>query len=228
MKKFSNVFKFNVSNICSLLTQGYYFRELFGKFYTLFIISKFKSIFFYKCRKRDAGVIIHHNAIIDGGRFIELHKGCYIQRGAWLSVPVFEMVSEPEDRAYLIVGQNVRIGPNCTISALNSIVIKENVVFGPNVMIVDHYHNYEDITKPVSNQGITSNGKILIQDGSWIGSNAVIYTSKNDLVVGKNSVVAANSVVRVSVPPYSIVSGNPAKIIKRYNFEEKKWISVGE
>ncbi len=95
-------------------------------------------------------------------------------------------------------------------------------------MVVDHYHNYEDISKPVSNQGITSNGKILIQAGSWLGSNAVIYSSKNDLVVGKNSVVAANSVVRVSVPPYSIVSGNPAKIIKQYSFKENKWISVNE
>jgi acetyltransferase-like isoleucine patch superfamily enzyme len=143
-------------------------------------------------------------------------------------VPVFEMVSKPEDRVYLTIGQNTRIGPNCTISAYNSIVIEENVVFGPNVMVVDHYHNYEDISKPVSNQGITSNGKILIQAGSWLGSNAVIYSSKNDLVVGKNSVVAANSVVRVSVPPYSIVSGNPAKIIKQYSFKENKWISVNE
>ncbi len=109
MKKFSNVFKFNLRNIFFLFMQGYYFRELLGKFFILFVISKVKGVFFYKCRKRDVGVIIHHNAIIDGGKFIELHKGCYIQRGAWLSVPVFEMVSKPEDRVYLTIGQNTRM-----------------------------------------------------------------------------------------------------------------------
>jgi len=226
VKKFNDIFKINLKNIFYLLTQGYYFRELLGKFFTHFIISKVKGVFFYKCRKRDAGVYIHHNAIIDGGKYIELHKGCYLQRGAWLSVPVFEMNSKPQDRAYLTIGQNTRIGPNCTISALSSIVIEENVVLGPNVVIVDHYHNYKNINKPISDQGITSNGKILVQAGSWIGSNAVIYASKEDLVVGKNSVVAANSVVRVSVPAYSIVSGNPAKIIKRFNFEKNIWISA--
>lgn len=228
MKKFSNVFKFNSSNIFYLLTHGYYFRELLGKFFTLFVISKVKGYFFYKCRKRDTNVIIHHNAIIDGGKFIELHKGCYIQRGAWLCVPAFEMITKPEDRAYLSIGENTRIGPNSTISALNSIVIEENVVLGPNVMVVDHYHNFENISRPISDQGITSNGKILVQAGSWIGSNAVIYSSKENLVIGKNSVVAANTVVRVSVPAYSIVSGNPAKIIKKYDFEKNKWISVDE
>ena len=225
MKNFNSIFNLNLKNIFHLFDQGYYFNELASKYFTLFIYSKIKALFFYKCRIREKGVIIHYDAIIDGGKFIVLHQGCYLQRGSWLSVPLFELGSRPEDRVYLSVGRNVRIGPNCTISALNSIIIEEDVVFGPNVVVVDHYHNYMDINTPISNQGITSNGKILIQAGSWIGSNAVIYTSKEDLVIGSNSVVAANSVVRKSVPPFTIVSGNPAKIIKQFDTKEKKWIS---
>ena len=225
MKKFKNIFDFNVRNIFFLLTQGYYFRELFGKFFTLFIFSKAKGFFFYKCRKRGKGVMIHHSAVIDGGRYIELNERCYIQRGAWLSVPIFEMESRPENRIHMSIGENTRIGPNCTLSALNSITIEENVVFGPGVVVVDHCHNYSNIDIPITNQGIISNGKILIQSGSWVGSNSVIYSSKIDLVIGKNSVVAANSVVRHSVPAYSVVSGNPAKVIKQFDFKENKWVT---
>jgi len=61
---------------------------------------------------------------------------------------------------------------------------------------------------------------IVIEDEAWIGANAVITAG---VTVGKHSVVAAGAVVTKDIPPYSIAVGNPARVIKRYNFETGIW-----
>ena len=67
--------------------------------------------------------------------------------------------------------------------------------------------------------GSTDKGPITIGEGSWIGRNAVILSAN----IGRNCVVAAGSYVNKDVPDYCVVAGVPAKIIKRYNMETKKW-----
>jgi virginiamycin A acetyltransferase len=62
----------------------------------------------------------------------------------------------------------------------------------------------------------TSNGKIIIEDEVWIGTNALILSG---LTIGKGAIIAAGSIVTKDVPPYSIYGGNPAKLIK-YRFSE--------
>ena len=61
-----------------------------------------------------------------------------------------------------------------------------------------------------------SNGPIVINDDVWIATDSIILSGVN---VGKGAVIAAGSVVVKDVPPYSIVGGNPAKVIK-YRFEQ--------
>lgn len=63
---------------------------------------------------------------------------------------------------------------------------------------------------------------LIIGDDVWIGANV---TLKNDIVVGTGAVIAANSVVIKDVPPYAIVGGNPAKIIK-YRFSDYQIIRL--
>ncbi len=63
----------------------------------------------------------------------------------------------------------------------------------------------------------TSNGKIIVEDEVWIGTNALILSG---LTIGKGAIIAAGSIVTKDVPPYSIYGGNPAKLIK-YRFSEE-------
>ncbi|WP_350669671.1 DapH/DapD/GlmU-related protein, partial [Pseudoalteromonas sp. 43-MNA-CIBAN-0464] len=63
---------------------------------------------------------------------------------------------------------------------------------------------------------------VLIKSGAWIGENVCIIGAS----VGKNSVVAANSVVTKDVPDYCVVAGAPARIIKRYCHESQSWKKV--
>ena len=83
-------------------------------------------------------------------------------------------------------------------------------------------HNYEDITRPISEQGVVT-APIVIEDEVWIGANVFVAAG---VTIGRHSIVGGGSVVTKDVPPYSIVAGNPAKLIKQYNPETRKWERV--
>ena len=88
-----------------------------------------------------------------------------------------------------------------------------------NIVLSGLNHSYEDLTKPMSHQKQTTS-MIKVEDEVWIGANAVIVAG---VTVGKHSVIAAGSIVTKDVPPFSIVAGNPAKVLKAYNPETKQW-----
>ncbi|NOQ24385.1 MAG: acyltransferase [Bacteroidales bacterium] len=110
----------------------------------------------------------------------------------------------------LIIGNNVGLAQNCFIQVRGTVEIGDNVIFGPSVSVFAENHIFENPDLPVNVQGESRKG-VRIESGVWIGTRSVIL---DGVVVGKNSVVAAGSIVNKDVPPYSIVGGVPAKIIK--------------
>lgn len=123
----------------------------------------------------------------------------------------------------LIIGNNVSIGVNAIISVQNKITIQDNVLIAQRVLITDCHHRYDDINTPVLHQDLTDGLPIIIERDSYIGTNAVILSG---VTIGQHSVVGANAVVTKDVPPFTVVAGAPAKIIKKYSWEEKIWIRV--
>ena len=92
-----------------------------------------------------------------------------------------------------------------------------------HVLITDHNHAFEDVMVPIMLQGITEGGTIRIEQGAWIGFGVVIVCSHGELVIGKNAIIGSNSVVSRSIPPYSVVSGNPARIVKQFDPARESW-----
>ena len=124
------------------------------------------------------------------------------------------------------VVRGTRIGPNCLITAASRIELGEHVLFGPNVYVSDRAHGYEDINRPISHQGIVSGGAIKIESGAWLGADAIVYASDRPLTIGRNSVVAGIFFVRRSVEPYTVVSENAARPVRRYSQDQRMWVSV--
>ncbi len=110
----------------------------------------------------------------------------------------------------LEIGNNVGIAQNCFIQVRGKVVIGNDVIFGPGVYVFSENHNFDDPDLPVVVQGETRIG-VTIEDGVWIGSRAIIL---DGVRIGRNSIVAAGSVVNKDVPAYSIVAGIPAKVIR--------------
>ncbi|AFL83570.1 acetyltransferase (isoleucine patch superfamily) [Belliella baltica DSM 15883] len=110
----------------------------------------------------------------------------------------------------LKVGNNSSIGPYSYIGCSGYIEIGDNVMMSPRVSIYSENHNFEDVDKSMIEQGVTRSF-VKIENDCWIAANSIILAG---VTVGKGSIVAAGSVVTKDVPPFSIVGGNPAKIIK--------------
>ena len=98
------------------------------------------------------------------------------------------------------------------------------MILSPSVLIIDHTHANEDLDLPIKDQGITEGGRIRIEQGCWIGRGAAIVCDKGELVLGRNSVVAANAVVTRSFPAYSVIAGNPARVVKQYDTQKGAWV----
>ncbi len=120
------------------------------------------------------------------------------------------------------IGSNTTVRQNSKVSSVNSVKIGSHVIISNNVDIYDHNSHPTD---PEARFEMCENGfygelwsvarapnaPTVIEDNVWIGEKSAILKG---VTVGKGSIVASHSVVTKSVPEYSVVAGNPAKIVK--------------
>ena len=153
---------------------------------------------------------------IKGSKFIEIGDETIINDKVWLAA------SPTGTECRLSIGNKVRIGRFSEIYALKDIVLEDGVVAAENVYISDNSHSFDDVNAFIRDQEVRYTGPVRIGQGSWIGRNACIMSCK----IGRNCIIGAFSLVKNDVPDYSMVAGVPARIIKKYNFETKKWERV--
>jgi acetyltransferase-like isoleucine patch superfamily enzyme len=154
------------------------------------------------------------------GRKVSVGYPCHLTRrfagnisiGSFVIVgkdSLIHIVDDETDFPKLVIGDRCTIGARSVLSAKNSIVIEPDVITGMSILIQDHQHARELADVPIRDQGVTPGGRIRIEQGCWIGHGAVILCNEGELVIGRHSVVGANSVVARSLPPHSVIVGNP-------------------
>lgn len=112
--------------------------------------------------------------------------------------------------AGIVIGSRSLIGEGCVLRGQGGITVGDDVYFAPLVQVLAVNHVFHDTTRPISHQGITAEG-IAIGDGSWVGAGAIILDGVH---IGRNVVVGAGAVVTKDVPDYSLVLGNPARVVR--------------
>lgn len=115
---------------------------------------------------------------------------------------------------HIIIGDNTAIGEYTQISAAKEVRIGNGVLTGRFVYISDNNHGTSclaDLKMQPSKRDLYIKGPVVIEDNVWIGDKASILSG---VTIGKGAIVACNAVVTKDVPPYSVVAGVPAKVIK--------------
>jgi acetyltransferase-like isoleucine patch superfamily enzyme len=110
----------------------------------------------------------------------------------------------------LRVGTNSSIGVSSFIGCGGFVDIGSRVMMGPNVSIIAESHLFETIDTPMKAQGIARSG-VVVGDDCWLGAGSIIL---DGVSVGHGSIVAAGAVVTKSFPPYSVLAGVPAVLIR--------------
>jgi acetyltransferase-like isoleucine patch superfamily enzyme len=192
------------------LLRGFIKRIGFGKSSGIMLIGK--------------GVLIRHPSKLKVGRnfvaedYCEIHAHSKrgINMGNKVTIGSFALIRPTnyyggELGEGLTVGDNSNIGPYCYIGCSGYVSIGNNVMISPRVSIYAENHNTDRTDIPMKDQGV-KRSEVTIADDCWIASHSVILSG---VTIGCGSVVAAGSVVTKNVPPFSIVAGVPAKVIKQ-------------
>ena len=210
----------------SIYRRYFRFKKMLRVFFPndwLFKMKRKLRYFYYKRKfgSYNGSFGIGNNVVINNPQCIHLGNLVGIGDNSFLG-PVVRYAGKTYT-PIIKIGDNTGIGKNCSLAAINRVEIGKNVLFAGHVHITDHSHGYENIELPIAKQQLISKGAVVIEDNCWLGFNCEILSGVH---IGKNSVVGARAVVTHDVPPYSIVAGNPAKLIKQFNFETQKWERV--
>lgn len=192
---------------------------MIGKFFFYFR----KIFFFIRFRRKFAHLpwssFINNPLSLEGLEFVVLGERTFIHSFAWIGCyRIKSSINEPR----LEIRNDVGIGNFCHISCVSEILIEDSVLIAEKVTIADSTHCYLDINTPIKDQNYDVLRPVRIGRGSWIGDNCCILGAS----IGKHCVIGAGSTVTRNIPDYSVAAGNPARIIKRYNFKTKEWIKV--
>lgn len=176
------------------------------------------KMFYPKARLIRFPFDIRNRHLIDLGIGLTTGIGCRIE--------VHPIGSNQGDKC-LKFGKNVEINDYVHIAASKSVIIGDNVLIAGKAFITDISHgcysgnqNIQSTPFMIPNKRPLFAKPVIIERNVWIGESVSILPGVR---IGEGVIVGANSVVSKSLPAFIIAVGNPAKAIKKFNFETKYW-----
>lgn len=184
-------------------------RLLFGNKYALRI----------KYIGKDSKVGLLYNFL--NGKYITIGSKSVI--GRYSKLQCFDNFNGHIYHPSITIGNNCLLGQNITIWSADEVKIEDNVTIAGYCTLINENHGI-DVESELTflHQTLTS-APIKIGEGTWIGERCIILPG---VEIGKKCVVGSGSIVTKSIPDYSMVVGNPARIIKKWSFDKHQWESV--
>ena len=168
------------------------------------------------------GSFIGKPLYISGKKYIFIGSDVGIDAGARIEaiLKYHKDNGDIEFRPRLEIGNRVSIGQNIHMTCAKSVIIEDDVVISSNVLITDNNHSYKKIdTHPLQQE--LEILPVKIGRYSFIGAGARVLPG---VQIGRNVIVGANAVVTKDIPDYTIAVGIPARVIKRYDEENRMWV----
>lgn len=182
--------------------------------------KKYRKNKFLNVQKRNRG-IIHPSLELRKEDYIHIVGPIFLGEGCKLLC--WDEYTSGKNKQKLVpnlsIEENFHATRNFVCQCAGEITIGKNVLVGSDVFIIDFNHG----KSPLSESYLDNDLEVKyanIQDGVWIGNSVIILPG---VTIGKKAIIAAGSVVTHNIPSYCIAAGNPAKIIKKYNFSTNTW-----
>lgn len=161
---------------------------------------------------------VDKTARLIGLKDIIIGENSIISENTWLNV-------NNRGNLGIIIGNNCFIGKNNFFSSGKEIVISDYCMFGLDCRFLGSNHLFDNPFMPYISTGTTNEGIIKVGVNCWLGTGVTVI---GDVRIGYGSIIGANSLVNKDIPPFSVVVGNPGRVIKRYDVILEKWIKISE
>lgn len=158
--------------------------------------------------------------LVNNKKHIFLGKNVFIRKFARIE-PIVQWHGQTFNPK-IIIEDNVVIEQNLHLACAEKIRIGSGSLISSYVFITDIDHEYQDVEKPIALQPLQVNPTVIGQR-CFIGTGVKIMAGVH---IGDHSIIGANAVVTHDIPPFCVVAGVPAKVIKKFNFESKQWETV--
>jgi acetyltransferase-like isoleucine patch superfamily enzyme len=147
--------------------------------------------------------LLTNTKLISIGNRVEIRKGARLEA----------VGSTDGQKPKLVIGDGTSVNLYFHCGAAESVMIGKNVTIAGRVYITDHDHEFEHPDLPAIKAGLRI-APVVIEDEAWLGEGCAILKGVR---IGKRAVVGANAVVTKDVPPFTVVGGVPARVIKKIN-----------
>jgi acetyltransferase-like isoleucine patch superfamily enzyme len=153
-----------------------------------------------------AGSILHKPAWVYGPHRIAIGERVLLLEGLWLSA---ERAGWARPEPTLRLGDGVGVRPFCTISAAESVTLEDNVILSAYTSVVDSEHTWRG-GHPNSVWNPFDTAPVRIGEGTLVGAGAAILAGAD---IGRFCLIGANSVVKGTIPDFSVAVGAPARVV---------------
>jgi len=152
----------------------------------------------------------------NGVHGISVGRGCVIGEYGWFNVNSLDAATSSIE-----IGDFSLIGRRNFVSSGKSIRLGPYTLTGPDCHLVCSNHRISDVVAPYITTGSTLDASITLGANCWLGTSVIVL---GQVSIGRGSVIGGGSVVLHNLPPFSMAVGNPARVIKRYDFTRKAWV----
>lgn len=195
---------------------------IFRKFYPNKVAKKLKRFWYfiysrwlvYEFKKCGNNTLFCNPIQLIGGNYISIGDNCCFNKNCIMTA--WDEYNGCKFNPKISIGDNCCFGEYNHITSVNSVCIGDNVLTGRWVTITDNSHgnsDYDTLKLPPLSRNLHSKGEVVIGNNVWIGDKVTILPGVS---IGDGVIVGANSVVTGNVPSFSIVVGNPTRVIKTY------------
>lgn len=165
-----------------------------------------------------ADSVIVPPVVISGAHRIRIGEHVLIHDRVWMSV-----VEQHRGRRFdpeLRIGDRTNIGRDNYFSCVGCVEVGADVLTGPNVLIADSYHGYENPDRPIIEQPMAEPRPVRIGSGVILNPNVCVLAG---VTIGNRSFIGAGAVVNRDVPANCVAAGNPARVIRHWDAETRAW-----